>query len=100
MKVLQTKTWFPIVGCLLLLLIITACTVDERAAENPSNSGNTVRAEVQDANSDSMVSGPRIVFETTTYDFGEQVSGIDLERTFTFTNEGDSDLVIERVRAG
>lgn len=44
--------------------------------------------------------GPRLVFTATQHDFGRQMSGNNLETTFTFTNMGDAPLMIEHVRSG
>jgi hypothetical protein len=40
---------------------------------------------------------PSIVFDSENYDFGTVVNNDTLKHTFTFTNEGNEDLVIDNV---
>jgi len=46
------------------------------------------------------VAGPRIQFDSTTYDFGRVMSGAPVKHVFTFTNAGGQELVLSRVHAG
>ena len=46
-----------------------------------------------------VLAAPSILFDDEVYDFGDVVQGESLEHVFTFTNEGDETLVIEKVTA-
>jgi hypothetical protein len=41
-----------------------------------------------------MVNGPRMVFESTTYDFGTVVQGTMIDHEFVFVNKGKTPLII------
>jgi hypothetical protein len=43
--------------------------------------------------------GPQINFETTSIDYGTIENGADGQRTFSFTNTGNSDLIIKSVKS-
>jgi len=43
--------------------------------------------------------GPKISFKEKVYDFGEVLQRETVTHSFVFTNEGDEDLIIKRVRA-
>jgi hypothetical protein len=43
------------------------------------------------------LAGPAIVFGEQSYDFGAVNGKSYLERTFTFTNAGDQDLIIKKI---
>ncbi|MCX6269904.1 MAG: DUF1573 domain-containing protein [Bacteroidetes bacterium] len=45
------------------------------------------------------VKTPRIEFAALTHDFGDIKPGIEVEHTFTFTNKGEGELVIRRIKA-
>ncbi len=42
----------------------------------------------------------KIVFDTTTHNFGKVKTESTLTHTFTFTNNGTATLVIDRIRSG
>jgi len=42
-------------------------------------------------------SGPQLVIEPTSFDFGEALQERTLEKEFRFSNQGDADLVIEKI---
>lgn len=46
---------------------------------------------------DNKKATPQIVFKETSYDFGKVSIGKDVSHTFTFTNEGDAPLKINKV---
>jgi hypothetical protein len=43
---------------------------------------------------------PVIAFHETTFDFGKQMTGLDLSHVFVFINKGNLPLVIEKVSPG
>lgn len=105
MTVFKINKHLAFYACVLIMLFIAGCAGDNQAAVHSNNNSaqDTVRdSELVSRNTTGNSPGgtPRIVFEKTSYDFGEQVSGVELEKTFTFTNQGDGVLIIENVRAG
>jgi hypothetical protein len=42
---------------------------------------------------------PEIAFDQKSFDFGSVVAGKSVEHVFEFTNKGNSDLVINKVKA-
>ncbi|MGA2657941.1 MAG: DUF1573 domain-containing protein [Verrucomicrobiota bacterium] len=45
------------------------------------------------------ISGPKIQFDATVYDFGKVMSGEQVKHTFYFTNTGCQDLILNNVQA-
>lgn len=46
-----------------------------------------------------LVNGPKIEFEKTTHDFGENPQGTPVTTEFVFTNVGNAPLVLQNVKA-
>jgi hypothetical protein len=86
--------------CVVLLFVLFGCSGQEATGTSPpAIAGNAAPSESSGA-AESSDRSPRIVFDETTHDFGEQISGSDLEKTFAFRNEGDGTLIVENVKAG
>lgn len=96
-----TTLSFSIVGC-------KEGTADDSAKAEPQVNSDprsalvsgkeAIPPEKQIINEDGKA--PKLVFKELSHDFGKQTSGPDLKHTFTFKNEGDGTLMIEKVKAG
>lgn len=100
MIISPTRSFLLFTGCVALTFVLCGCSGQEAADRSPPAIAGSVAPSESSGTAESGDRGPRIVFEETTHDFGEQISGNDLEKTFAFTNEGDGTLIIENVRAG
>jgi len=58
---------------------------------------SSVSAQIPDSKSPVK---PKIVFSEFDFDFGKNFTGKTLEHSFTFKNDGDAPLFIEKVKAG
>jgi hypothetical protein len=108
------KRSFFLIICLSLIFIYSGFAADDKA-----NVGNTKPAvgnvninskDQQAVNKDlkeksepvNTPSGPppKLDFESTKFNFGKQISGVELKHTFTFHNRGKGMLLIDKVKAG
>ncbi|OGO42336.1 MAG: hypothetical protein A2Z04_08890 [Chloroflexi bacterium RBG_16_57_9] len=77
-------------GAALLAVLMAACG----GASTPATSA-TQPAGAPPATRPQAVKGPRIAFESDTYDFGDMQFNKPAEYTFKFRNAGDAPLVIQ-----
>lgn len=74
----------------LLVLAALGAACPFALAEGPSPAGGPPVERVP--------GGPRLVFESKTFDFGKAIAGSTVEHVYRFRNAGDRDLVIRRVK--
>ncbi len=100
-----------LVSIILSLVLVLLLTTGISAADDPSETGSErIRTKTQlsgELPQKSMKSPekrtgplPKIVFKETEHDFGTEISGAELKHTFSFKNEGEGTLFIEKVKAG
>lgn len=77
----------------------TNSDADPVREKNVATTNNASRTEAKKPINEDGKS-PKMVFNELTHDFGKQVSGPELKHIFTFKNEGDGTLMIEKVKAG
>lgn len=100
-----------ILYCVIALLfsfLISGCgKKNESSTMNIPSTANTENREISDPlssdNSDkasqNATDGPKIKFENTSFNFGTVIQGEKLTHTFTFTNSGNSPLIISSASA-
>lgn len=77
---------------LFFVLFVHACDNNESQLK-----GNHVHNPATASDPQSKDGLPKFKFENTTHDFGKVIQGEKVSYTFTFTNVGDSDLVISNI---
>lgn len=75
------------------MIALTSCKEDATAK---INSDNVAAAAERDANSSKF---PVITFDKSEFDFGEIMSGTPVETVFSYTNTGDSPLVVTNIKS-
>lgn len=69
------------ITCFLLIITSTSCS-------------ESVKKEETTQKTDSISSSPTLSFEESTHDFGTVLQGEKVSHSFTFTNNGNADLII------
>ena len=77
----------------LCLVAFTSC---KENAANKVNSDNVAQAAARDANAGEL---PMIKFDKEVHDFGTIANGTPVETKFTYTNTGNSMLVVSNVKS-
>jgi len=106
MNSLKLHVTLLLIGLSIIGLILLGCsnqqvetktgveTEDVKAVQVAENIDQTIKPGKSNGKS------PRLVFEELTHDFGKKTSGPELKHIFKFKNEGESTLIIEKVKAG
>ncbi len=86
----------PLILILLLQLILFSCK--QQSSENTLSTEN-VKNPLSAGGDEGMEILPEFSFETTEHDFGRIYDGVVVSYAFKFTNTGESDLLISKVKA-
>ncbi len=85
---------FLILNLILFLIVFSSC--QDSAAKKITNANNTKSTEVSPVTSNT--DAPVMTFEKTSHDFGTINEGDRVTTQFSFTNTGNSDLIIVDAR--
>jgi hypothetical protein len=78
-----------------LLIVFAAALMASCAPSDDSSVGTDLINNPNSADeSGEQIGMPTLVFDEESYDFGQISQGEKVEHSFTFTNEGDADLII------
>jgi len=103
----MTRLNFPVLITIVCVIVFGLCaagcnegTVRDASGTSGAAAANLPAGEQQAPMKNNDGKAPRLVFKELSHDFGKQTSGPDLTHSFTFKNEGDGTLIIEKVKAG
>lgn len=74
-------------------------TNDSLQPEKTINISQSISEDFSKLTPEQLAKAPKIKFESTTFDFNTAKQGDKVECTFVFKNEGESDLIIRKVKA-
>jgi len=78
---------------------ITLTTNDSLQPDKTINISQSITEDFSKLTPEQLAKAPKIKFDNTSYDFGTAKQGDKVECTFVFRNEGETDLVIRKVKA-
>lgn len=90
----------PLIALIAIAAMPAACRITDHSERDPQ----AITTEVLDDPASGYAAGdtaqlPHLAFDSTTLDFGRIVQGAQVERTYRFTNDGGSMLIITDVRS-